>query len=281
VVLDVQRRSPELPARPEDWAQATYAHTLLGFEGPVYPEEGEIDWRSSEPARAAAALEALRAATQPGAEDRAGQDAAVAALLDTPLSAHSWTWAEAIELCTSADRPDLALRLYARFRPVGRCSMDSSPQTSAAAYAALCHAEGRTSCFLQLELRRMQAGLGFSRMAWSSYGEASFQPEPDTLAEAGVELLPFFSGLLLQYQEPQDPPVPLSLGALGRAMAASAEAPALLGALRARAEDPGLDAWNRLRAVVALAGAGWTEAELLALDLEPFSRSWVERNVQP
>lgn len=137
----------------------TYTTTLLTSSGPLYDEGAEGD---------SLLMAELRSLKKPG---------------------DAQTWAK-------AHKADDAL--YARFRtfrPMGTCSMDTTPQEAARLYAELAYERGDLGRFLQLQVRIM--GDQFERTAWSSYGEAAHETESGRLLSTGIDVDQFLLGLLI------------------------------------------------------------------------------------
>ncbi|MCB9546039.1 MAG: hypothetical protein H6706_09320 [Myxococcales bacterium] len=180
--------------------------------------------------------------------------------------------------------------VYRRYRPMGRCSMDTAPAQTARDYADLCYELGQIGCFLQLQVRIM--GDRFERVAASSYGERAASTGSAALIAAGVDARRFLLGLLLQYDvEGLRPREEMGPWRLARSMAESGLdfGPDLL----ALATDAHLDAANRLRASTVL-WLLWRRAEelpattlverLKGQPLLPMARAWmqaVEAKIDP
>ena len=180
-------------------------------------------------------------------------------------------------------RVDAALALYARFRPMGRCSMDTAPADAARAHADLCYGAGRIGCFLQLQVRIM--GDRFSRVAWSSYGERAAKTESTALVDAGIDARRFLLGLLVQFDDPRfsAPREEMNLWRLARSMHESGID--FVADLERLAGDAALDGVNRHRATQTLwllerrakkADAKTVAARFAQLDLLPVAQTWVE-----
>jgi hypothetical protein len=264
-------QSQDNPIDDEVWESWVYTSSLLSFEGPVYPEvvnqwgesseEAERLWEravQAEPSRLAEAL----------------------VLLDTSdMSSDDGRWFQAIEMAETLDDPALTLALYARYRPVGRCSMDTRPQDLAREYAELCYSEGRLGCFVQLQVRIM--GAQFSRVAWSSYGDAAHGTEVNALAGTGIQTDRFLEGLMVDFETPEERAIGLGLWRLGRALAESADSEALRTRLVTLIESPEIDSWNRFRAVVTLtamgqsAGLELASSPVLDLEMDRFAELWI------
>lgn len=194
-----------------------------------------------------------------------------------------------------AHRGDAALfERFRGYRPMGTCSMDTTPQETARVFGELAFARGDLGRFLQLQINIM--GDNFARTAWSSYGEAAHRTEAERLLSTGIDLDQFLLGLAVGTQDrgPQ-----LSAWRLARAIQESNRAAALLPKLEGLATSPKLDAYNRLRAAQtwffvqvreedqsfkrdpkALAAAKATRKEVTAralkLPLHPLAREWLQ-----
>ncbi len=233
----------EAPQRPGDGEQATwaYARTLLGFEGDPYPPA--VRSREEDPA-AEAAWTRWEAATDAGEKQKAALE-----LLAGKMLSHDDRWEAVRYWAQESLHPELELAVLRRYRPMGRCSMDLRPQVLASRYGELCFQTGKLGCTLHLQVRVMSSA--FDRMAWSSYGDAAASTESAHLWELGIEARRFLMAFVLDYP---DKSLPLEVGMyrLGRGMAESPEVDRLSGHVRAWAEDPTLDASNRLNAALVL-----------------------------
>lgn len=150
----------------------------------------------------------------------------------------------AIEAWAQKNKGDDALfASFATVRPMGTCSMDTTPQDAARLYAELAFARGDLGKFLQLQLRIM--GDQFERTAWSSYGEAAHTTEAARLASTGIDLDQFLLGLVVRTPGLEDG---LDPWRLARSIREAGRAAALVPKLEALATSPALDAYNRLRA---------------------------------
>lgn len=177
-------------------------------------------------------------------------EAEIAALLETKTPSGSEHWQTALTWAR-AHAPELALGIYRRWTPVGRCSMDTRPQEVAREYADLCWERGRLGCLLQLQVQIM--GNQFSRVAYSSYGEAAHDPESTRLDDAGVDVERFFRGLTMRFAI--DGPVGRELPPWRIGKAAAGATPKGLRATFERiATDRSVDDYNRLRAAQVLVG---------------------------
>lgn len=278
LLLDIRHRSAPAPVRDDDWSDWVYASTLLAFEGPVYAPEAEIRW-NAEPDTAD--LRDAWAAVEAAQDRPQDLEPALQALLQTDMAANDSRWADAITRATDAGLRETAIDLYARYRPVGRCSMDTWPQSVARSYAQLCYEEGHLGCFLQLQVRIMDAN--FSRVVWSSYGDAAQDTESDALTQIGIDASSFLMGMMLAYQQDDGREIDMGLYRLGRAISESSLAGDLHAELTAKAQDPALDEYNRLRATITLYNAhAWSAQSadagvkmLSSLSLSPLSTLWL------
>lgn len=271
--------APEpLPAKshataPIDW---TYSTTLLVAEDPVYAADPDAQPGRDLPQ---AKWDALSKAMQTDPK-------AALALLDAldlkALSGRDHRLGQVARFLHAQGRTDAALDAFARFRPMGRCSMDRAPAHAARSYAEACYAAGRIGCFLQLQVRIM--GDHFDRVAWSSYGEAAANTQSKALVEAGVDAKRFLRGLLLRFDaDTPRPRAEMNLWRLARSMHESGIdfAPDL----EALATDPRLDQVNRHRAAQTLwflwrraqqVNGGMVKVRFARLDLLPVSAGWVD-----
>lgn len=224
----------------------TYTTTLLTSSGPLYDDDAEGD---------AALLEELRNLEKPG-------------------GAQAWA---------KAHKADDAL--YARFRgfrPMGSCSMDTTPQRAARLYAEFAYERGDLGRFLQLQTRIM--GDQFERTVWSSYGEAAHETESGRLLSTGIDVDQFLLGLLIARPGRDE-----SLGAwrFARSVREAGRGKTLTPELKRLALSSTSDPYTRLRATQALlylsdavvgdAAPSRRKAgqALLSLDLHPVARAWV------
>lgn len=231
----------------------TYATTLLTSSGPLYDEGAEGD---------ALLLAELR-------------------LLEKPGDAQKWA---------KAHRADDAL--YARFRgfrPMGTCSMDTTPQEAARLYAELAYERGDLGRFLQLQVRIM--GDQFERTAWSSYGEAAHETESGRLLATGIDVDQFLLGLLIARPGRDE-----GLGAwrFARSVREAGRQKTIAPELKRLAASSTSDPYTRLRATQASLFLGEAfvapkppkrqfDAEgrrdagraLLELELHPVARAWL------
>lgn len=257
-----------------NWA---YASTLLGTEAPVYAAtRGKNRGTNDRHDAAWTALEKSMASDP---------EAALTTLDKTDLTAfgdHDHRLGQIARFLRAQGRVDQALALYARFQPVGRCSMDTAPAETARSYADLCYGAGRIGCFLQLQVRIM--GDRFNRVAWSSYGEKAASTESKALVEAGVDARRFLLGLLVQFDDPraERPREEMNLWRLARSMHESGID--FVDDLERLASDPALDAVNRYRATQTLwllerrakqVAAGTASVRFSRLDLLPVAAQWI------
>ena len=197
-----------------DMVPWTYVSTLVGPAGPAKPKPVKFDRKGDEELDAVVRL--------------ARDEGKLAAWLD-------------------ANKHDDAL--YARlmdYEPMGRCSMDTRPQATARLKAELAFARGDLATFLKRQVNIM--GDQFSRVAWSSYGEASHGTEAERLLTTGVDFEKFMLGLLITR--------PGSVAALdpwrwARSVAEAGKIDAMREPVRQIAESPASDPMSRLRATMA------------------------------
>jgi hypothetical protein len=247
---------------------AIWARTLLGFEGQAYPP-ATFASEPEEPDLYPATVAELTGAPQ-------NLEPAIRRLLSSATPSTSYVWDLALEQSLAQGRRDLAREVLARYHPLGRCSSDDRPLHHAQLYAQLCAEEGRLSCFLQLHLRAVQGSTGFTRFFYSSEVEANFQPETDLMRTEGLDLPTFFAGLT--YDLPGFEPLPVDIDpyAIGRALAHSTAAPNLSAPFRTRAQDPAVDAYNRLVALQVLHAAKVPRSEVATMDLDRFERLYMD-----
>jgi hypothetical protein len=243
LVVAWQPMEEEPPQAPRETEQATwaYARTLMGFEGDPYPPA--VRGGEEDPA-AEAAWARWEAATDAGQKKKAALE-----LLAGKMPSQDDRWGALAYWAQETQNSAIELAVLRRYRPVGRCSMDLRPQMLASRYGDLCFEVGKLGCTLQLQVRVMASN--FDRVAWSSYGDAAAQTESAHLWELGIEARRFLMAFVLDYPD-QSLPVNVGLYRLGRGMAESPEVDRLSGHVRAWAEDPTLDASNRLNAALVL-----------------------------
>lgn len=241
----------------------TYVTTLLESNGPLYTSTAEGDER-------------LRA------------------LVDSFESAPEAERLAKITQWAKDNRSDDGLfERFRDYRPMGSCSMDTTPQSTARVFAELAFARGDLGRFLQLQIAIM--GDNFERTAWSSYGEASHRTEAERLTSTGIDVDQFLLGLAVSTQANG-----ANLGAwrLARAIQESGRGSSMLPKLEALASSPTLDAYNRLIATQvwffvqareeqtfrpdekARAAMETRRKELIAralkLPLHPIAREWLQ-----
>lgn len=211
-----------------DW---TYVETLLGAQGSAYDPEavGDQTWED-EPNPAD--LSQLRKVL---AEHRG--------------ALRSRGWFDAAESLAKTDA-SLALEIFRRYQPLGRCSMDRHPAEAARAYAELCFQEKRLGCFLQLQVQIMADR--FSRVAWSNYGEAAAATEAERLESAGVDVDRFLRGLLFSFVSPREGAFDIGPQRLARSIKELSRDKHWLTELARHASDETLDEHNRTRAAQTL-----------------------------
>jgi hypothetical protein len=186
-----------------------------------------------------------------------------------------------------ANRSDAALfERFRNFRPMGTCSMDTTPQKTARLFAELAFARGDLGRFLRLQINIM--GDNFQRTAYSSYGEASHRTEAERLTSTGIDLDQFLLGLVVGTQTVN---ARIDTWRLARAIQEADRGAALLPKLEALATSPTLDAFNRLRATqtwffvqarvekeqaAAAASRKQLTEKALKLQLHPVARDWLK-----
>ena len=190
--------------------------------------------------------------------------------------------------------------LYARFRhfrPMGTCSMDTTPQEAARLYAELAYARGDLGRFLHLQTLIM--GDQFARTAWSSYGEAAHGTESERLLSTGVDVDQFLLGLLI-VRPGRD--VRLDTWRFARSVREAKHEKTIAPELARLAQSATTDAYTRFRATQALLylgdafGVRPTSPEertanaaarraattsVLALELHPVARQWLTEWAKP
>ena len=258
----------------DDWV---YTTTLLTFEPNAKNAPRGNAWNSDKEAekRWERVEKAMAASREAGV-------AAIAAHLETAGS-YDYRWQQVLSFLKKHEEHALALKVYAHYRPMGRCSMDTLPAQIARDHAKACERAGRLGCYLQLSVRIMADR--FARTAYSSYGEASHATEADALDSAGVDTDRFLRGLLIDYANDANRPVAIGLWRLSRSMAELDRTDAFAGQLEALAIDPALDELNRLRAAIVLSNvylkAGHskdTVAEyILSLNISETATVWIEK----
>lgn len=255
----------------------TYSTTLINSSPPVYEtnreevvsRDEELVFHLEEEFR----LAAVRQQTE-HAHD----------ILETMIELGSVLSAEAAEFAMGIQDDRLARAVLRRWIPRGMCSMDPYPQSIAERYAALCRRQGDLGCFLQLHVQLM--GNQFPRRSNSSAG-ALLQPTYSSgIAESGVDVERFLSGLLIEYQGVPRRHRSIGPWRLGMAMAEAGLSPTSPQEL---VEDETLDPFNRLRATATLLSLLVNSGEnhdrtqvppevcsrLLDLDLHSTSLQWV------
>lgn len=232
----------------------TYATTLLASSGPLYDEGAEGDEQL---------FEVLRGLQKPG-------------------DVQAWVKAHVGD--------DALYARFRRFRPMGSCSMDTTPQEAARLYAELAWERGDLGRFLQLQVRIM--GDQFNRTAWSSFGEAAHETESTRLLSTGIDVDQFLLGLLISRPGRDEGLGPWRFArSVREAQRQSTITPELKRLARSASTDP----YTRLRATQALLylsdafvaspAAGKRPATpearrkagqaLLSLDLHPLARAWL------
>jgi hypothetical protein len=258
----------------DDWV---YTHTLLTFEPPAKrPQQGKVwDRGKDEEKQWKGVMAAMKAGREKGLAAIRGHLA--------KGSSYDSRWGEVIAFVEKHGDQDLLLKVYAIYRPVGRCSMDTYPQTVAREHADACKKAGRLGCYLQMSVRVMADN--FTRAVYSSYGEQSHGTESHLLNDTGVDTGRFLRGLLFHFPSQVKSPVGIGLWRLSRSMRESGRSKAFVTELQALAGDSTLDEANRLRVTVTLAylhmGAGksntQTAQKMDRLNLSETSKMWLEK----
>lgn len=259
------------------WRDWVYASTLLERTADLYETPQASDRtgaREPQAPRWAPVLEALE-------QDRPDALERVWSMVDDPSTPlRDEHWGVALEAVGDRDAA-LTLAIHRRYRPYGGCSMDRRPQEVAQAYAEQCYAAGDLECFVRLEADVI--GDRFERVSYSSFGEATRTTGVESLARAGIDIPRFLVGALLRFDARRADGQPvvrdeISLHAVAKAMR-EWDGMALEQDLRALAESPALDAYNRLRAAWALSyllrsrvGDHGAQARLAVMDLSDSAR---------
>lgn len=251
LVIDAAPIAPRSPLA-ELWTDWSYVSTLLDGPSPDVRESRPRGPRTdAERADWKALVEAL-------AEPTPESLARVRALIEDP--SRPLPFEPAIAAARKLGDESLLRALYARWRPIGRCSMDTRPAELARAHAALCHRQGDRACALQLQLRIM--GDRFERVAWSSYGEAIHGTRAEHLTEMGIDVDRFLRGLVPVFQGPDrdTASAPLDAWRLARSIFEAGRAEALDPWLEQLATDPTADVLSRARATWVMA---WLRLRML------------------
>jgi hypothetical protein len=239
----------------------TYTTTLMASSSEVYAPDAEVDREL---------FEMLKVVGEPGGAQK---------------------WAN------EKKGDDALYARFRRFRPMGSCSMDTTPQEAARLYAELAYARGDLGRFLHLQTLIM--GDQFARTAWSSYGEAAHGTESERLLSTGVDVDQFLLGLLI-VKPGRD--VRLDTWRFARSVREAGREKTLAPELARLAQSATTDAYTRLRATQALLyldeafaarpanqrerSANLTarragSTSLLALQLHPVARQWLVEWAKP
>lgn len=135
--------------------------------------------------------------------------------------------------------------------PVGRCSRDPAPEQVATRVERDAEAGGNLGRFLRMRFRTV--GDIFERVAWSSADDVVRSPSLDSIARAPIDVVRLVAGLVLWFEGEETASPRPNPWRLGRAIACSEIAGTMAARIRTLVQDPSLDEWNRLRALVALA----------------------------
>ncbi len=155
-----------------------------------------------------------------------------------------WIYAETLLAHGLDSAPDPKL-------PVGQCSRDPAPAQVAMRIADRAEFRGDLGRFLRMRFRIV--GDLFDREAWSSTDDVVRSPRLDSITEAPVDVARLLAGIVLRFETEETPCPRPNPWRLGRAIACSEIAGTMTARLRTLVEDPSLDEWNRLRALVTLA----------------------------
>jgi len=231
------------------WTDWTYTTTLLALPQPVYAPAppGDNPWDQASAARERKQLARIQKAFKKGpAAVLAAITAALATSTEETGLWHASDWDEIATWAQKQQALEAAIGIRSRFRPVGRCSMDSLPQRTATSYADLCYAAGKLGCFLDLQVQVM--GDQFRRVAYSSYGEAAHDTGVDRLRHIGIDPGRFLRGLVFRFAVPGADRRELDPWRLARSMKEAGLGPEMKTFLKQAAMRPDLDLFNRLRA---------------------------------
>ncbi len=268
--------APHGKLHPGAWVDWVYATTLMQSDPAVYDaDRGTHEGNDAVNEK----WEALEKAMVKGAKEGL---AAYEGFPVDQLGDRDWRLGTLARFLTGAGRPDEAIRVYRRFAPVGRCSMDRAPANTAQAYADTCYERGHIGCFLQLQVRIM--GDRFERAVWSSYGERAASTNVSRLSDAGIDVRRFLRGLLVDFTVAGPKREWIGRWRLVRSMKESGMGADFVRELEGLATDTELDGYNRLRATQAL-WLMWRRAEDIGqakaklrfskLDLDPVSVRWI------
>lgn len=108
----------------------------------------------------------------------------------------NWGLGEWIRFAWERDQPAIAFALHRHYRPVGQCSMDTTPTATTIDYLRAAMALGRASEVVSLYLRSMDYG-GSSRVAWTSWGAAVQPRVTGVIAQLPVDPMRLLRGLVV------------------------------------------------------------------------------------
>lgn len=249
------------------WSAWTYVGVLAEFQGPLYTDPG------AGPEESVASARDVALATAVEAGEVAGIVQALDAVLAEPYAENDWRWERVIRAAEGIADAERALAAYQRYRPYGRCSMDTRPEELAREYSDACFAQGMTGCAVQLQIRAMDYWAS-RRGVWSSYGEAASVTGVNRLEAMGLDTPTFLLGLALDFDGVDD--VGISLQRLGRAVHESTEREATVAAFDRVARDPAADEHSRLVATIVLNNAhGYAGTTLDPAGLSATGLAWV------
>lgn len=161
-------------------------------------------------------------------------------------------WSNALSWATGNDRLDLAYEIHRRYRPMGRCSRDSRPQSTKQTFAKVCDELSRPRCFLSLSTELL--GYRHSRRSdmWIGGKPVSYKsPIADLPSDLDTEL--FLLGLLVDYPgTDRNENAGISPRFFALAQDNGQHTKSLDATLVRWLQNPDTDAWNRHRFAVAL-----------------------------
>lgn len=219
-------------------ADRVYTRTLLEYGDDIVkepPQEANSVNRSS-------VMEEVKSG------DPEARRKAIRTLLASNLEPTSRFWQRVLDELNRHGDDELARQVHRRFRPMGHCSMDETPQNTARAFSEVCARLGDTGCFLQLRVRLLKNN--FRRVAWSSMGEKAHDPAAEALMEAPIDVGRFLRGAMVTYELEGDIEMLLTPGRIGEAVAT--EYQEMIDVFAAMAADERLDELNRLNAAVVV-----------------------------
>lgn len=280
LVLDADYVSPARAKGAAAWTDWTYTTTLVQPKRPIRVDTGLDRYQHEMSEATKANWEKVEKLVR--ADDEAAVELLWTIVKDNDTGPASWHWEKALAFARQHDKA-LAREIYARYSPVGRCSMDSRPQEVAREYADLCFEMKDLGCTLSLSVQII--GDQFNRVAYSSYGEAAHATGAERLAETGLDTPRFLRGLLFQFAG-GDERRELYPWRLSRAMIEAGETARFEALLTGIATDDDVDEHNRFRATATLTYL-WARSsvdrkkafeKIATVDgLSPISAAWAKR----